>query len=466
MRDDEQRAVEGGEELLEPGEAVGVEVVGGLVEQQDVGVLEQRRRPAARGPARRRRGAAAGGAGSRWSMREPAPDLLGARLGRPRAGRLGARRGRGRRRRGRPGSLRALRAPRPASPRASRSRSSSVACRRAPPAAGSRRSRRRRDRAAVGLLAPGQQAQQRRLAGAVGADEAGALAGVEGQRQPFEEGRAVIAFRQVECAIARVKLQGPGTAAAAAEVVGTDLALHGDEGTRPRAGRAVRLTATSCAARGRRRRGAVTRSASSAPAAPGRSGGGCGARRGGVAMRDRRRPSGSGRDHCGRRRRARPRWMCMSRPRRTMRPCSRSAARLGGVELGVERRLEAGGAQPLLELRGRRVSSAGSGAAGSGSGAGGGSGSGSPRSSRASRASRSRLGPWRGGSGSSTTPPPSVSGGASDRITSRSPRARHERLLEPELEVAAAELGEPRRASRACRGGRRRARRRPAARRA
>jgi hypothetical protein len=31
--------------------------------------------------------------------------------------------------------------------------------------------------------------------------------------------------------------------------------------------------------------------------------------------------------------------------------------------------------------------------------------------------------PWRGGSGSSTTPPPSVSGGASDRITSRSPRA-------------------------------------------
>ena len=72
-----------------------------------------------------------------------------------------------------------------------------------------------------------------------------------------------------------------------------------------------------------------------------------------------------------------------------------------------------------------------------------GSGSGSPRSSRASRASRSRLGPWRGGSGSSTTPPPSVSGGASERITRRSPRGGHERLLEAELEVAAAELREP-----------------------
>ena len=56
-----------------------------------------------------------------------------------------------------------------------------------------------RDRAAVGVLAAGQQAQQRRLAGAVGADEAGALAGAEGQREPVEEGRAVIAFRQVEC---------------------------------------------------------------------------------------------------------------------------------------------------------------------------------------------------------------------------------------------------------------------------
>ena len=42
--DDEQGAVEAGEELLEPGEAVGVEVVGRLVEEQHLRVLEQRRR--------------------------------------------------------------------------------------------------------------------------------------------------------------------------------------------------------------------------------------------------------------------------------------------------------------------------------------------------------------------------------------------------------------------------------------
>ena len=57
----------------------------------------------------------------------------------------------------------------------------------------------RRDRAAVGVLAAREQAQQRRLARAVGADEAGALAGVEGQREPVEEGRAVIALGQIEC---------------------------------------------------------------------------------------------------------------------------------------------------------------------------------------------------------------------------------------------------------------------------
>ena len=43
VRDDEQRAVEVAEERLEPGEAVGVEVVGRLVEQQHLRVLQQRR---------------------------------------------------------------------------------------------------------------------------------------------------------------------------------------------------------------------------------------------------------------------------------------------------------------------------------------------------------------------------------------------------------------------------------------
>ena len=97
---------------------------------------------------------------------------------------------------------------------------------------------------------------------------------------------------------------------------------------------------------------------------------------------------------------------------------------LGGVEVGVERRLRARGAQLLLDRerggRERRGGAVAAGRAGAGRSASG-SGSGSPRSSRASRASRSREGPCRRGAGSSTTPPPSVSGGASARITSRSP---------------------------------------------
>src|SRR3954466_9316816 len=44
MGDDEQRAVEAGEEALEPREAIRVEVVGRLVEQQHVGLPEERRR--------------------------------------------------------------------------------------------------------------------------------------------------------------------------------------------------------------------------------------------------------------------------------------------------------------------------------------------------------------------------------------------------------------------------------------
>jgi len=55
-------------------------------------------------------------------------------------------------------------------------------------------------RAPVGGLAVGEQAQQRGLAGAVGADEPGSVAGIQGQRQPVEEGRAVIALGQIVCA--------------------------------------------------------------------------------------------------------------------------------------------------------------------------------------------------------------------------------------------------------------------------
>ena len=125
VRDDQQRAAEVGEEALEPREAVAVEVVGGLVEQQHLRVLEQRRRQ------QRARLLAAGEAVQRAVAgqvvdREPPPDLLGARLRGPGAGRLGALQGVGvavevARARA------ARRAPSPASPSASRSRLSSVA---------------------------------------------------------------------------------------------------------------------------------------------------------------------------------------------------------------------------------------------------------------------------------------------------------------------------------------------------
>ena len=197
VRDDEQGAVEAGEELLQPREAVGVEVVGRLVEQQHLRVLEQRRRQ------QRARLLAAREAVQRPVARqvldpEPAPDLLGAGLGGPGLRRLGALervgvavevafvRAQG-------GERLARLAERVAEQRVERRLARGRLLREVADAAVAG------DRAAVGVLAAGQQPQQRRLAGAVGADEAGALAGAEGQRQPVEQGRAVIAFRQVEC---------------------------------------------------------------------------------------------------------------------------------------------------------------------------------------------------------------------------------------------------------------------------
>ena len=73
------------------------------------------------------------------------------------------------------------------------------------------------------------------------------------------------------------------------------------------------------------------------------------------------------------------------------------------------------------------------------------------------------VGPCLRGWGSRTTPPPSVSGGATWRTTKRSPAARHERALEAELREAAARASSrprpDRPAPRGCRGGRARGRR-------
>ena len=95
-----------------------------------------------------------------------------------------------------------------------------------------------------------------------------------------------------------------------------------------------------------------------------------------------------------------------------------------GEQLGVvvERRLVAGASEALLERERARVERRALGLAAPVV-SGGASGSGSPRSRRVSRASRSRADRAAAGRGSSTTPPPSVSGGARLRITSRSPAA-------------------------------------------
>ena len=197
VRDHEQGAVVRAEEPLEPGEAVGVEVVGRLVEQQHLRVLQQRRGQQRAGllAAREPRERAVAG---QVVDREPVPDLVGAGLGGPGVRGLGALEGvrvavevaglaeRGERLAGLPERVVEQRVER----RVARGR----LLRQVADARG------RRDRSAVGVLAARQQAQQRRLARAVGADEAGSLAGVEGQREPIEEGRAVIALGQIECA--------------------------------------------------------------------------------------------------------------------------------------------------------------------------------------------------------------------------------------------------------------------------
>ena len=95
----------------------------------------------------------------------------------------------------------------------------------------------------------------------------------------------------------------------------------------------------------------------------------------------------------------------------------------GVAELGERRRLVARVAQALGEREGLGLSSC-AGCAGAGGGAAAGSGStSSPRARRASRATSSGRRPWRRARASSTVPPPSVSGGATDRTTTRSPAA-------------------------------------------
>ena len=150
------------------------------------------------------------------------------------------------------------------------------------------------------------------------------------------------------------------------------LALHGHEGTRPRRRRAVRLA---------RLLAQHARVADAQGDALGVeeleqrlrvAGGRCWSSSRRVAMRDRAVALDAARPRAPATSASASRWMCMSRPRRTMRPCVAQGGERRRRRL-VGRRLVAGGAQALLEREGggRRAAAARRGAArAAGAGAG------------------------------------------------------------------------------------------------
>ena len=138
-------------------------------------------------------------------------------------------------------------------------------------------------------------------------------------------------------------------------------------------------------------------------------------------------------------------WTCIAGPSRTARPAARSAA----SSSAASRSASSGGSAPAARSSSSTASAAGVSAAGSGGGRRrrrGRRGRRAPaRRARAARAARarSRAGPWRRGRGVEHD-------AAAERVRrrerrgSRAGRPRgHERLLEPQLRVAAAELREP-----------------------
>ena len=205
MRDDEDRAGEAGQELLQPGQAVEVEVVGRLVEQQDRRPREQdagqqrARRLAARQRAERRverhvgdaeRGARAVELGLERPAAERAEALL--RLA------VGGQRRRVGEQRFEPLEL-AVQPPDLAERGAEQAVDRQLRPRRllgqvADPVSGPER-----DRAALRSVDAGQQAQQRRLAGAVRAHEAHTPVARQGQAERFEDGVVAELGVQIGC---------------------------------------------------------------------------------------------------------------------------------------------------------------------------------------------------------------------------------------------------------------------------
>ena len=207
MRDDDGGAVEGREQALEQRAADRVEVRLGLVEQQHVRVLreaggerdqlalaagERARRQGRGRPPRGRRRAASRGRGRRCSARRRPPSARRA----PPGGGGRAPSGRGRRRaRARPSCSATRCSSRSSSSRSGRAaRTVSSGVRSSPSGCCGRNEttmpRRRTDGAGVRLLEPGEQAQHRRLAGAVRADDADAGARLDREVEPVEHGSA------------------------------------------------------------------------------------------------------------------------------------------------------------------------------------------------------------------------------------------------------------------------------------
>ncbi len=243
VRDDDQRAVERRQEALEPLEALGVEVVRRLVEQQHVRLAEQRRGQQRAGLLAARQALERRVARQVLDAQAPAC-VLDPRLRSPAAGRLdalerapvGLQRVRVRERTKRvPG--RARRSAQQVVERAGRRLLRQVA---GAHAGGER------DRAAVGPLVPGEQAQQRRLAGAVGTDQAHALAGREHQRQAGEQRPGVIALGDVQRFQHGVPFEADPdqrAAQAATRAVLHATARPGEEGGAERAPRPVSFSA-------------------------------------------------------------------------------------------------------------------------------------------------------------------------------------------------------------------------------
>ena len=206
VRDDEHGAGEAGQELLEPCQAVEVEVVGRLVEQQDGRPGEQHagqqraRRLAARQRAERRVERHVGDARARRARRRAAPAAPSRRARRsaPAPRRSAASAAGSSSRRFEPLEL-AVQPPHLAERGAEQAVDRQLRPRRLLGQVADPVARPERDRSALRSVDAREQPQQRRLAGAVGTDEADAPVARQRQAEPFEDRVVAVLGVQVGC---------------------------------------------------------------------------------------------------------------------------------------------------------------------------------------------------------------------------------------------------------------------------